>query len=831
MREMLIYLREGEQVSRSVKWSAPKHSNLVGRQQEMAEAIVHLEESLKGFGRTVLVVGETGAGKSRLLSELGTNAETKGVLFFRGRCLYQENAKPYLPFLEAFGGRISIDADVPEMDMRIGMGGATDKPSSVGLLPLTSENTTNIPNRPHHNIREERDRLFESLYATVIEISNVRPLLLVIDDLQWADDGSLRLLHYLARNIKSSRVMICGAYSPEELNRNDTFAHSLPETLRRMRIEKLFHEIKLNRLNQMQTTEMIESLVGRKGLPAEFTKQLYDESEGNPFFVEEVLKSLVNEGLIDVDSYEWVPTIETTKMRLPGTVKDVIARRIDRLDEKTKNVLKYVSVIGNSFTFKLLRQISNLTEEELIDAIDSAIGADIIQEDSTTSSERYKFDHALIRGVIYDSMSRSRRRLLHRRVGEVIEEIYKHNIDEVVFRLAHHFYEARDLEKTLLYTIKAGTRAADTFSPEDAIRYFSSAMETLEDMEASDRRDVMKLAVAAKLGDIYNTIGEWENAHRHHRFALELSKALKDEIAIARAHRALGHIKQNTGEYDSALKHFQSALKIAQKESDFQAMADIYRGAGRVCWRKGEFDAAIEYFEKSLEITKSIRDEKVMATTCIELGNVYSELSDWQKAIDYQTKSLKLLEKHGDFYEMGRNLNNIGVTYARKGDMERAVAHYERSIELSNRTGNVRMAAWALFNAGEAYARIGRFDRALECCEKSLSIFERLDEKLGISGAYMSYGIVYKLTEKWDLAIQYFERSVRIREELDMPYRLADGYYEFGLLYMEKGDFEQASEYLEQAKVIFIELGAQELTKKVETQLKNIYGMRYVKDH
>jgi tetratricopeptide (TPR) repeat protein len=544
-----------------------------------------------------------------------------------------------------------------------------------------------------------------------------------------------------------------------------------------------------------------------------------------------VLKSQFNEGLIDVDSYRWEPTIETSRIRLPGTVKDVIARRIDRLDEKTRNVLKYVSVIGNSFTFKLLRHISNLSEEELIDAIDSAIGADIIQEDNTASSERYKFDHALIRGVIYDSMSRSRRRLLHRRVGEVIEDIYKDSIDEVVFRLAHHFYEARDLGKTLLYTIKAGTKAADTFAPEDAIRYFSSAMETLEDMEVTDKRDVMKLAVAAKLGDIYNTIGEWENAHRHQRFALELSKELKDEIAVARAHRALGHINQNTGEYDLALKHFQSALKIAKSESDYQAMADIYRGAGRVCWRKGEFDAAIEYFEKSLEITQSIRDEKVMATTCIELGNVYSELSDWQRAIDYQTKSLRLLEKHGDFYEMGRNLNNMGVTYARKGDMERAVAHYERSIELSNRTGNVRMAAWALFNAGEAYARMGRFDKALECCEKSLSIFERLDEKLGISGAYMSYGIVYKLTEKWDLAIQYFQRSVRIREELDMPYRLADGYYEFGLLYMEKGDLDDAREYLERAKEIFVGLGAQELTKKVENQLKNINGMRYVKDH
>jgi len=816
---------------RSVKWSAPDHSTIIGRQKEMTEAIGHLEESLKGFGRTVFIVGETGSGKSRLLSELGKYAESKEILFFRGRCLYQENAEPYLPFIEAFGGRIVVDADVPEMDMRLSMVGSTDKHPSVGLLPLTSDHHPPLVNRQNLSIRDERDRLFESLYGTVIEMSEMRPLLLAIDDLQWADEGSLRLLHYLSRNIRSNKVMICAAYSPEELNANDTFAHSMPETLRRMGIENLFFEIKLNRLNQMQTTELIESLVGKKGLPAEFTNLLYEESEGNPFFVEEVLKSLVNEGLIDVDSYRWETSIETSRIRLPTTVKDVIARRIDRLDEKTKNMLRYVSVIGNSFTFKLIRHISDLSEEELIDAVDSALAADIIQEDHTTTTERYRFDHALIRGVVYDSMTRSRRRLLHRKVGEVIEELYRDNLEDVVFRLAYHFYRAKDLEKTLLYTIKAGTKAADTFSPEDAIRYFTFTMETLNEMEASERRDVMKLAVAAKLGDICQTIGEWDKALKHQVYALELSKRLKDEIAIARAHRALGHIKQNTGDYDSALKHFQSALKIARMENDFQSMADIYRGAGRVCWRKGKFDAAVEYFEKSLDITGSIRDEKVMATTCIELGNVYSELSDWQKAIDYQKKSLELLEKHGDYYEMGRNLNNMGVTYARKGDLRKAVEHYEKSIELSNKTGNIRMSAWALFNAGEAYAKMGRFEDALECCEKSLSIFERLDEKLGISGTYMSFGIVHKLKREWDLAVHYFQKSVKIRERLGMPYRLADGYYEFGLLYRDMGEILKARHYFQQAKSIFQELGAKELFEKMERELKNLNGRKYVKDN
>ncbi|UCF09142.1 MAG: tetratricopeptide repeat protein [Thermoplasmata archaeon] len=795
----------------------------------MTEAKEHLEYSLTGNGRLVFIVGETGVGKTRLMEELGTYAESIGVLCLEGKCLHGESAEPYLPFIQAFYGPISDNQDIMDMDIRLQIGGFSDKPDSLGLIPLAYDITRESIEGRGPNIKEERERLFESLYNSVIEISEKRPLLLVLDDLQWADESTLKLLHYLARNIHGTKVLICGAYRPEDLNSKGKKRSYLPETLKRMRIEKLFHEIALDRMNEEQTRHMIEWLLGKKELPREFTKKLYEDCDGNPYFVEEVMKSLVKEGLIDVDSYRREPKIDTSQIRLPKTVKDVIARRIDRLDEKTKNTLKYISVFGNSFSFELLHRIIDTSEEELIDAIDAAIAADIICEDLTSKEEKYKFDHTLIREVIYNSMSSSRRRLMHDKIGCAMEELYMDKTNEVVYNLVHHFYEGKDTKKTLLYAIMAGSKAANSYAPEDAIGYYRMAVEALIVMEDSDENQAMKLAVVAKLGDIYSILGEWDTSLRYHSCALELSRALKDELAMARTFRNIGHLEQNLGDYDMALEHFDSGLKISERVGDLHGMADTYRGSGRVFWRKGEFDKAIEHFEKSLQITQGIRDERVMAATCIELGNVYSELSDWSRAIDYQINSLKLLEKHEDFYEMGRNYNNIGVTYARKGDMKKAIENYEKSIELSNKTGNVRMVGWALFNAGEAYARTGNFGRALDCCEKSLSIFERLDEKLGISGAYMSYGIIYKLRKKWDEAIQYFEESVRIREELDMPYRLADGYFEFGLLYKEKGDIEKARELLTKALEIFSNLGAKELCKKAEDELKSINGMKSFK--
>ena len=816
-------------MSHQIKLTSTLYSKFVGREKEMMEIKGHLEDSMKGNGRLVLIAGETGIGKSRLLEELGKYAESKGVQYLKGRSLYKENAEPYLPFIEAFGGFLLRDIDLEESDGRALIGDAVDEQFSVGILPLgqMSESSTSSE-KSGLGLQEERDRLFESLYRIVIDISEKRPLLLVLDDIQWADDSSLQLLHYLARNIRNQKVLMCASYSPEDLKEDGGRTHPLSETLRRMSIEKLFNEIWLDRLNEKCTMKMTESLVGKQELPSEFIKLLYEKSEGNPFFIEEVLRSLVNEGLIQIDSYSWDGKIDTSLIRIPGTIRDLIARRIDSLDDKTKAILRFASIIGNRFNFDVLYKVSDVSEEEVTDAIDVSLEANIIHDDLSSEEESYKFDHALIREVIYESMSRSRRRLMHKKVGYIIEELYNNRLDEFVYNLAHHFYEGKDAEKAIIYAMKAGEKAIKAFAPENAIHCYLIALRTLEEMEDDKENMAKKLIVLAELGEIYKIIGEWDASLEYLKMALVLSEKLGNDLERARAYRSIGHIKQNKGNYDSALMNFKKGLGISEKINDLHGMADTYRGLGRIFWRKGEFQKAIDFYEWSLGLTEKIKDEKVMANTYIELGNIYSELGDWEKAIEYQNKSIKLLEKSKNFYEIGRSYNNIGVTYARKGDMDRALEHYRKSIEVSDRTGNIRMSGWALFNAGEAYAKIGEFQKAKNCCSKSLSIFQRLGEKLGISGADMSYGIIYKLKKQWDKAIHYFEKSIRIREELEMPYRLADGYYEFGLLYKEKGDEEKAKEYLLRALEIFKKLEAKEFLEKIELELKSINSMKCV---
>jgi tetratricopeptide (TPR) repeat protein len=810
-------------MGRSGKISTSLYSKFIGRDSEFQELKSQLDESISGNGRLVLVAGEMGIGKTRLADELGKYATSQNVLYLKGKSLYKENSEPYLPFVEAFSSYLSGEKEYQDVDSRAVMGAFGEESFSLGLLPLRQNTEVeSVIKKANLNIRQERDRLFESICNLVIEISNDQPLLLVLDDLQWADDGTLQVLHYLARNIRHNKVLICGTYCPEDLNSNGGSSNSLPETIRRMRIEKLFHEVRLTRFNEECTTQMIESLVGKQGLPNGFAKVLYKESEGNPFFVEEVLRSLVNEGIIDIASYKWAAQNDFSQIRIPGTVRDVIARRIDTLDDETKAILKVASVIGNSFTFDLLYKISDVEEEKVIDAIDASIAVNIIHEDSSSSDEKYKFDHALIREIIYTSMSKSRRRLMHKRIGVIIEKMNMNKLDEVAYILAHHFRMGKDVEKTLLYAVLAGDRASKVFAPEEAINYYIMALRSLEQMENKTEILVTKLGVVSKLGEIFNVIGEWDVSLGYQNQALNLSKKIGNDLERARAYRTTGHIKQNKGEYDEALDNFERGLDISDRIQDTHGMADTYRGLGRVFWRKGEFDNAIQNYEKGLNLSEQILDEKLMASTYIELGNIYSELGNWDKAIEYHTSSLNVLEKLNDFYEIGRSYNNLGVTYARKGDVGKAIEEYEKCIEISDKTGNIRMTGWALFNVAEAYAKLGEFSKAKECCDRSLSIFEKLDEKLGISGAYMSYGIIFKLQREWDRAIMYFEKSMAIRRELKIPYRLGDGYFEFGLLYKDKGDNIRAMNCLNKAREIFTTLKAVDYLEKIEKEMKTI---------
>jgi predicted ATPase len=834
-----------------VKYGALSESRFVGRVDEFASIIEHLYEAVGGQGRLVFIAGEAGIGKSRIMSELVKHTRSQNILTLSGRCLYQENKEPYLPFIDAFGEFISgrkqnmdlesigeeqASEDLFSMGLVGIAGGSASAPEGLmgqtgegiedivpmGLLPIDDEMETPITKIKKIDLQQERTMLFESLSQLVIDISEKQPLLLVLDDLQWADDGSLQLLHYLARNIQTANVMICGAYRPEDIEDIRGSVHILSKTLKRMRPENLFYEIKLERFDENSTGAMVKSMMKRQEIPKQLVRRLYEESEGNPYFIEEVVKSLINEGIIDLSDYDWDKKFDPSRINIPSTIKDVIGRRIDRLDDETNTLLRYASVIGNKFTFQTLHHISNIGEDDLIDSIDALISANIINEDESSVEEMYRFDHTQIREVIYNSMSKSRRRLMHKNIGYIIEELNKTNLEDVIYNLAHHFYLGKDTEKTIFYSIKAGDKATASFAPEEALSYYNMALEAMERLEKIRENKTKMITILKRLGEISFNLSEWKLAMDYFTRSITLSEETENDLQRSESHRKRGYVLNRMANWQQAAKNFEQSLAISNKLEDKVGNADSHRGLGYIHWRLGEYEDAIEHYNQSIQSSMEIGDMHTISIAFIEMGNVYIEKGDLDKAIEYYNKSLKELEPIGDFGEMARAYHNLGDSYLKKGSYEKAIDYFLRCEEMGKKIGRRDIVGWSLFNRGEAYALNGDPDKALECAEKALIILTTIGDKLGILACYKIFGMAYGFREEWDKAIENFKICSNMIGELNIPYVKGEVHYHFGRMYKDKGDSDLAMEQFGTALEIFQNLETEDFLSRVKKEIKEL---------
>lgn len=816
----------------------------VNREKEFGELKRLLHEATSGKGNLVLVSGEAGIGKTRIVQELGKYGESKGVRFLKGRCLYHENSDPYLPFIDALreyfqtrevGTKEKEETYIPmgllaapdagDIDAEVTPERGVEDLLPMGLLPMTEgkkdirEEAVEVE-QPKINILEERERMFENLAQLVINISNEKPLLLFIDDLQWADSASLQLLHYIARSIRNSRVLICGAYRPEELEEREGKRHPLTLALQRLNTEKLSTTVTLHRLQLKDIGTMVRDMLDIENVPESFIRLLYEESEGNPFFVEEVVKSLIEEGVLSTQTYVWDFDIDISKIRIPDTIKDVMSRRIQGLDENSKKVIMFAAVVGHKFDFDTLHKVTEMREDGLLDAIDKLIEAKLIKEDHRSKKEEYVFDHVQVRSVVYDSMSKSRSRVMHKKVGDIIEEMNKENIDDVVYVLARHFNTGKDPEKSYKYSLRAGDKAAKLYATEDAVRYYEWALGALQDMEKTTENKRKMLELLSKLGDMQNSVSNFKESIETYKSLQRLADDLGDRIKSAETFKKLGDGMRQLGDFTEAFKYFETSLKVFKALGEFRGIADAEGGLGYIHWRRGEHDEAINHYNTALEYATRIGAIPIIARTFIEIGNVYNYKGELDKGIDYYKRSLEHLEKLEDYGQIARAYNNLGDVYLRKKDWDKAIEYFDKCRKVAEKVGNKMFVGWSYFNSSEAYARKGDLKMARDVADKALRVLEKIGDKIGMQGLYRNYGIICRVEKKWDEAEKWFRESLKILEELNMPFDQAANRFEFAIMYREKGDKVQAIVLLKEAEKIFEDIGSTEDLQKVRNEIR-----------
>ncbi len=832
---------------------------LTGRDDEFDQLKNCWDRVLAGHGSTVLISGEAGIGKTRLVTELMDMAEKNGALTVKGWCL-ADALDPLMPFREALrdaelyhlmaerpppkvisaylmddsGLMIAkverratdLDPDIfssmlnavgnffsDSLSMMgegggnklnaIGYGDHDILIQTVGEMSLAvviegrnSEFLIEDMRKTLHSIFERssswdrrsdttepmeqeiewlvtsgkyegkylvddpklrQENLFDNILLGLRRLSIEQPVVLFLDDLQWADPTSLRLLHYLSRNTGKDRILLLGSYRPEDiLESSPTIpnvdsakkrAHPFKTTMQNMSREDLFQEIELKRFDQETVRDIISKILDDVELDDEFVRIIYHESEGNPFFLMELTRMLVEEGHIKHENGKWQIEGIAEEAHIPSRIYDVIVRRLNRLKEEQRDILECASVVGEEFESAVVEKITGTNRMKLLKDFNYIEKThDLIHY----SNKKYRFDHSKTREILYTGINLELREEYHRMIGECYQELYG---DEYLESIANHFYRAKD-PRAGDYLVKAGARSKDKYSNLEAFDYYIKALPFID-------HDEKLRSIYRELGYLSLIFGRYAESLEYLETALEISS---DQDEKGEIYGQMAMVHEEKGDYEESLRIAETGLSIVDKNSI--SRCHLLKSKGWALLRQGQYDRSISTFKEELELANELGNKAENAQAFHDIGTVFLRKGDYDKAEKYLQQAIELREEMEDLGGLGVSLNNTGVIYHGRGDLDKSLEYYLRSLKIREEIGYKQGIAMNLNNIGNYHRYKGMLDKGLDYYQRSLDIKEGIGDKEGIAMTLNNMGKIYYEDRDIDKALEYYRKSLRIREEI-----------------------------------------------------------------
>lgn len=597
---------------------------IIGRDHELAALEDQLLEAIAGRGRAVLVSGEAGLGKSALLRRFLEKARAHGARVLAGECTEIEARRPFGPFIDAF---VSGDLQLPEA---LAQGGP-------GALPA---------------VEVERYKVHVAFAERLAEASRNRPIVVVIEDLHWADEATDELVPYLARKLRDARVLLLVTYRSDELHRLHPLNHVLAELSR----GRLAEDIRLKKLTLEETGDVIRAALGLTQPPTpEFREALYERTEGNPFFVEEILRALVEKGELEYRDRAWHRTKAVADLAIPASVRDAVQQRLLGLEPRARKAIQVAAVIGQRFDFEILGDVSGLDEGTLVDAIKAAIEAQLVREETDADgNETYAFRHALSREAVLTELLQRERRILHRSVGEAIERLAAREPAARAEELAYHFDEARDTARAYRYHGLAAERSLRMSSPVGAIRHLERAIELAPD------DDPGLSTLLLRLSEVSLTVADTSRALRSAEEARAAADARGDRLTAGTAIHRIAVCQWYLGETRRANETAREGVALLEPIGPSAPLAACYAELGRLALIDHRYADAIELGERAAAMAREVGAREIEIAATNTLGSAMAMSGDRvDDGLALLRRGFALADEHGFIAEAERALNNM----------------------------------------------------------------------------------------------------------------------------------------------------------------------------
>jgi class 3 adenylate cyclase len=713
---------------------------LVGRDAELSALAQRWQEARDGRTGVAMLVGEPGIGKTRLATEFCSRAYADGALVLLGRC-YEESLVPYQSFVEALRHYVS---ETPLDELRLQLG-----PHRATLAPLVPELADAGSQDPRGSSAEsperEQVRLFEAVASLLRAVAEEYPLILVLDDLQWADAPTLLLLRHVLRATEGASLMVLGTYRETEVDET----HPLEQALAEMRRARALETLALPGLGEQEVAALISSQAGRSASAA-VVQSIVDRTQGNPFFVEELLRD-VGSG----DNFKQVLT------QIPESVNDLLARRLRRLDDLAKRLLTYGAVSGREFELDVLERVAGVRPEEIAECLETAID-DRIVEESASSIGRYSFAHALIRDAIYAQLSLTRRAQLHRQIGEAIEDLLGDRADEQAGALAYHYSAAGDVAKAYRYHARAADAAQRVYAVEPALAHYDAAFEAGADLGYRIDHEPALRTLRLERGRMRFRTGDIKRAAADFEAVLDASRHAADRATEMEAINALGFtlLRSDLG---ASAEHHRAALEIARELGDTAAETEALDRLSVISSHLLQFDRALELGERALERARGAGDEILIGRAMDSIKLAVWQLGDLERLEELTGALARLWRERGDLWYLQFALLEsafVPIAQARWEDaaarltdavainrrihdpgaevlildalcwLHRSEGSYDASLSAGRRavalTGEVPWAAWAAATLGSTLLDLRQAGDAAEVLEPGVAWGERI---------------------------------------------------------------------------------------------------------